>query len=52
MPNRNCFRHFTVTDSEQVLFFFFRELIGNTRPKKKIKDVRICDCKNRETRFG
>ncbi len=23
------FRYFTVTDSEQVLFFFFRELIGN-----------------------
>jgi hypothetical protein len=23
------FRLFTVTDSEQILFFFFRELIGN-----------------------
>jgi hypothetical protein len=43
------FRYFTVTDSEQVLFFFFRKLIGNKRPKKKIKDVRICDWKNRET---
>jgi hypothetical protein len=29
--------------------FFFRVLIGNTRPEKKIKDVRIRDWKNRET---
>jgi hypothetical protein len=36
-------------DSEQVVFFFFRELIGNKRPKKKIKDGQIRDWKNRET---
>jgi hypothetical protein len=28
-PTGIGFRYFTVTDSEQVLFFFIRELIGN-----------------------
>jgi hypothetical protein len=28
-PKGIGFRYFTVTDSEQVLFFFFRDLIGN-----------------------
>jgi hypothetical protein len=35
--------------TERVIFFFFREPVGNKRPKKKMKDARICGWKNRET---